>query len=251
MLQIVVPMGGKASRFQERGYTFPKPLIEIGSQSMIEVVLSNLAPPQPNQFTFICRKEHVSKFYLGDMLRLLAPGCRIIPLEQDTAGALCSVLLAIDELDPDEELLIANGDQFITSGLSSFYQACRQPGIDGCILTFTATHPRWSFVKTDASGMVTATAEKRPISKQATAGLYYFRRARDLMQGAERMIIKGLTTSGQFYVCPVYNELILAGKKITTCHLPDGAMHSLGTPEDVDLFLKEFGTNHKDLLKGK
>lgn len=241
MLQIVVPLGGKASRFQERGYTFPKPLIEIGSRSMIEVVLENLSPPKPHQYTFICRKEHLAQFYLGDMLQLLAPGCRILPLESDTAGALCSVLLAIDQLDLDEEILIANGDQFISGGLKPFYQACRQPGIDGCILTFTATHPRWSFVKTDAKGFVTATAEKKPISKQATAGLYYFRRARDLIEGAEKLIVKGLTTSGQFFVCPVYNELILAGKKITTHHLPDGAMHSLGTPEDVDLFLKKSG----------
>lgn len=241
MLQIVVPLGGKAARFQERGYTFPKPLIEIGSRSMIEVVLENLSPPKPHQYTFICRKEQLAEFYLGDMLQLLAPGCRILPLESDTAGALCSVLLAIDDLKLDEELLIANGDQFITGGLKPFYQACRKPGIDGCILTFSATHPRWSFVKTDAKGFVTATAEKKPISKQATAGLYYFRRAHDLVEGAEKLIVKGLTTSGQFFVCPVYNELILAGKKITTHHLPDGAMHSLGTPEDVDLFLKKSG----------
>jgi NDP-sugar pyrophosphorylase family protein len=245
MLQIIIPLGGKAARFQERGYTFPKPLIEIGSRSMIEVVLENLAPPRPHRYTFICRKEHLSQFYLGDMLRLLAPDCRIIPLEQETAGALCSVLLAIDELKLDEEILIANGDQFISSGLEPFYKACRKPGIDGCILTFTATHPRWSFVKTDESGFVTATAEKKPISKQATAGIYYFRRARDLVEGAEKMIVKGLTTSGQFFVCPVYNELILAGKKVTTHHLPDGAMHSLGTPEDLDLFLKEFGAGHQ------
>ena len=85
-----------------------------------------------------------------------------------------------------------------------------------------------------------ATAEKRPISKQATVGLYYFRRARDLFEGAEKMIVKGLSTSGQFFVCPVFNELILAGKNITTSHVPEGAMHSLGTPEDVELFLKQF-----------
>ena len=245
MLQIIIPLGGKASRFQERGYTFPKPLIEIGSRSMIEVVLENLSPPKPHQYTFICRKEQLAQFYLGDMLRLLAPGARILPLEQDTAGALCSVLLAIDELDLDEEILIANGDQFISGGLTAFYEACRQPGIDGCILTFTATHPRWSFVKTDAAGFVTATAEKKPISKQATVGIYYFRKARDLFESAEKMIVKGLTTSGQFYVCPVFNELILAGKKITTHHLPEGAMNSLGTPEDLDLFLKESSTAHK------
>jgi NDP-sugar pyrophosphorylase family protein len=238
MLQVVIPMAGKAARFAERGHTFPKPLIEIAGHSMIELVLENLAPPPPVKFTFVCRKEHLSQFYLDDMLRLLAPGCSVVSLDNETAGALCSVLLAVDQFDPEGELLVANGDQIITGGLGRFYEACRQPGIDGCILTFTATHPRWSFAKTDSTGKVTAVAEKRPISKQATAGLYYFRRARDLVEASERMILKGLTTSGQFFVCPVYNELILAGKNIRTHHLPDGTMHSLGTPEDLDVFLK-------------
>lgn len=238
MLQIIIPMAGKAARFAERGHTFPKPLLEIGNRSMIEMVLENLRPPQPAQYTFICRKEHLSQFYLGDMLQLLTPGCRVIPLENETAGALCSVLLAVDQLNLDDELLIANGDQIITTSLEPFYAACRQPNIDGCILTFTATHPRWSFAKTDASGRVIAVAEKRPISKQATVGLYYFRRARDFVEASEKMILKGLTTSGQFFVCPVYNEMILAGKHIRTHHLPDGTMHSLGTPEDVEVFMK-------------
>ena len=238
MLQVIIPMAGKAARFAERGHTFPKPLFEIGNRSMIEVVLGNLAPPQPAQHTFICRKEHLTQFYLGDMLQLLAPGSRVISLENETAGALCSVLLAVDAFQLDEEILVANGDQFITTSLEPFYAACRQPGVDGCILTFTATHPRWSFAKTDAGGRVMAVAEKRPISKQATAGLYYFRRARDLVEASERMILKGLTTSGQFFVCPVYNEMILGGKNIRTHHLPEGTMHSLGTPEDLDVFMK-------------
>jgi NDP-sugar pyrophosphorylase family protein len=238
MLQVIIPLGGKAARFAERGHTFPKPLFEIVNRSMIEVVLENLAPPPTVQYTFICRKEHLSQFYLGDMLRLLAPGCRVISLENETAGALCSVLLAVDQLQLDGEIMVANGDQFIGTSLNPFYAACRQPGIDGCILTFTATHPRWSFAKTDAAGKVVAVAEKRPISKQATAGLYYFRRAGDLIEASERMILKGLTTSGQFFVCPVYNEMILAGKNIRTHHLPEGAMHSLGTPEDLDVFMK-------------
>ena len=233
MLQVIVPMAGKATRFAERGHTFPKPLFEIGNRSMIEIVLENLAPPAPVQYTFICRKEHLTQFYLGDMLQLLAPGCRVIALENETAGALCSVLLAVDQLKLDEEILVANGDQFIATSLDPFWKACRQPGIDGCILTFTATHPRWSFARTDADGKVIAVAEK-----QATAGRYYFRRARDLVEASERMILKGLTTSGQFFVCPVYNELILAGKNIRTHHLPEGTMHSLGTPEDLDVFVK-------------
>lgn len=235
-MQIVIPMAGRGARFEEKGYTFPKPLIEIAGRSMIELVLENLTPPANSPFTFICRKEHLTRFYLGDVIRMLSPGCEIIPVETDTAGALCSVLLAIDQIDPEGELLIANGDQYIDSSLRPFYERCREPGTDGCVLTFRATHPRWSFVRTDTKGKVTAVAEKRPISNQATVGLYYFRKGKDLLEGAERMILKGLRTSGQFFVCPVYNEMILAGRRITTERLPDGAMHSMGTPEDVEEF---------------
>ena len=237
-LHVIVPLAGKAERFKDRGYTFPKPLIEINNRSMIETVLENLAPPKPVTFTFICRKEHLTRFYLNDVLQMLVPGCRVIALEGETAGALCSVLLAAEGLDSESDLLVVNGDQFISSPLAAFYKACREPDTDGCILTFRATHPRWSFVKTDASGQVLAVAEKRPISQQATVGLYYFRCAADFLVASERMILKGLKTAGQFYVCPVYNEMILDGKKITTVQLPEGAMHSLGTPEDLENFIK-------------
>ena len=66
MIHIVIPMGGEGRQFAERGYTFPKPLLEIGNQSMIELVLRNLAPPAPARFTFVCRKEHLTQFYLGE-----------------------------------------------------------------------------------------------------------------------------------------------------------------------------------------
>jgi NDP-sugar pyrophosphorylase family protein len=238
MKQVIMPLGGRGGRFQERGYTFPKPLIEIGGKSMIERVLDNLAMPAETQFTFICRKEHLNQFYLGSVLQLLRPGCRIIPLENETAGALCSILLAVDQLKQEEEILVANGDQIIDQPLPNFYTTCAKPGIDGAILTFQATHPRWSFVQTDEKGLVRAVAEKRPISRQATAGLYYFRRCGDLFEAAERMILKGLRTEGQFFICPVYNEFILEGKIVSTHHLPDGAMHSLGTPEDVEEYVQ-------------
>ncbi len=240
-MQVVIPLAGRGSRFEEKGYTFPKPLIEIGNRSMIEMVLENMQLPGDAQVTFICRAEHLTRFHLDDVLRLLAPGCRVIALQNETAGALCSVLLAIDQIAPEKEVLIANGDQLFSTSLAPYYEACRAPEVDGCILTFSATHPRWSFARTDDEGRVIGVAEKRPISRQATAGFYYFRRAADLIAGAEQMILKGLRTADQFFVCPVYNELILSGKNIRTYHLPEDSMHSLGTPEDLENFIRTSG----------
>jgi len=113
---------------------------------------------------------------------------------------------------------------------------------DGGIVTFKATHPKWSFAKVDDSGLVTEVAEKNPISDNATVGYYYWKRGSDFVKYAEQMIEKDIRVNGEFYVCPVFNEAIEDGKQIRT-HEARG-MWGLGTPEDLEYFV-----NNKDLLK--
>lgn len=235
MLKIVVPMAGEGKRFAEHGHTFPKPLVEIKGRSMIEVVVGNLTPSEPHQFIFICRQEHAHRYALTDVLQLIAPGSRITVMHDSTAGALCSVLLAMEHFSDDCELLIANSDQYLEEDIDRFLATARQAGTDGCIMTFPSTHPKWSFVKL-VDGEVLTVAEKRPISSNATAGLYYFRSSGDFLAAAEKMILKNASRDGEFFVSPVYNELILAGKRITTHPIAREQMHSLGTPEDVEAF---------------
>lgn len=235
MIQIVVPMGGEGRQFAERGYTFPKPLVEIAGQPLIEIVVNNLTPTADHQFVFVCRQEHLANFALGDVLNLVAPGCRIVPMGKPTAGALCSVLLAMEHLQHDDELLVANADQWIDAPIDGFLRAARASDWDGAIMTFPNTHPRWSYARTE-NDLVVAVAEKQPISRNATAGLYYFRRGIDFVRGAERILLKNATFSGEFYVAPVYNELILAGKRVGMFPIEASQMHGLGTPEEVERF---------------
>ena len=50
------------------------------------------------------------------------------------------------------------------------------------------------------------------------------------------MIDKDLRVNGEFYICPVYNELINDGKTLVPFFVHK--MHGLGTPEDLKKFLK-------------
>jgi NDP-sugar pyrophosphorylase family protein len=235
VIHIIVPMGGEGRAFAERGYTFPKPLVEIAGQPLIEIVVRNLTPSEPHQFVFVCRQEHVERFALGDVLRLVAPGCHIVTMGKPTAGALCSVLLGMEYLQHDDELLIANADQHIEVPIDRFLRAARSNGNDGMIMTFPNTHPRWSYVRTEGDAVV-AVAEKQPISRNATAGLYYFRRGTDFVRAAERMLFKNASRGGEFYVAPVYNELVLAGQHIGIFPIETAQMHGLGTPEEVERY---------------
>ena len=175
------------------------------------------------------------------MLRQLVPECTLITLEHDTEGAACTVLLATAYIDGGEELVIANSDQLVDYDLNRFIEHARRSGADGSILTFEAVHPKWSYARVNDAGLVTQVAEKRVISNHATVGIYYFRRGSDFVQAATSMIRKELRINNEFYVCPVYNELILADRKIIAHEIPEGAMHGLGTPEDLEIYLSRTG----------
>jgi dTDP-glucose pyrophosphorylase len=156
-------------------------------------------------------------------------------MHNPTSGALCSVLLAMEYLQHDEELLVANADQYVDVSIDEFLTAARGGTWDGYLMTFPAAHPKWSYAKVEGDQVV-AVAEKRPISRNATVGLYYFRSSRDFLAAAERMLLKKATVGGEFYVAPLYNELILMGKRVGIYPITREQMHSLGTPEDVEDF---------------
>jgi dTDP-glucose pyrophosphorylase len=155
-----------------------------------------------------------------------------------TEGAACTTLLAKKYIDNDEPLLIANSDQFVEWDSNEFMYSMTADNVDGGILTFKATHPKWSFAKLGDDGFVSEVAEKKPISDIATVGVYYWKKGSDYIKYAEQMVKKDIRTNNEFYVCPVYNESILDGKKIRIFNI--NKMWGLGTPEDLDAYLKNY-----------
>lgn len=239
MLNIVIPMAGAGSRFTQAGYTFPKPLIEVKNKPMIQVVVDNLRPADflgDYKFTFIVQKGHYDKYALKYLLGLIAPECNIVITDWLTKGAACTVLLASEHIDNDDDLLLANSDQFLEGGISDFLESCKNQEHDASIMTFKATHPKWSFARLWSDWFVEEVAEKKPISDNATVGLYYFKKGSDFVKGAQNMIRKNIVVNGEFYVCPVYNELILDDKRVSIFDIWN-RMHGIGTPEDLNRFL--------------
>jgi beta-phosphoglucomutase-like phosphatase (HAD superfamily)/dTDP-glucose pyrophosphorylase len=235
-MNVLIPMAGNGSRFAQAGYTFPKPLIEVHGKPMIQVVVENLAV-EANHI-FVVQKLHREKYNLDSMLSLICPGCKIVEVDSVTEGAACTVLLAKELIDNDEPLVIANSDQFIEWNSLDFFYKMSEQNLDAGIVSFKATHPKWSYAKVDDNGFVTKVAEKNPISDIATVGVYYWKKGRDFVKYAESMISKDIRVNNEFYVCPVFNEALLDGLKIKTFDVPK--MWGIGTPEDLNYFLENY-----------
>lgn len=233
-MNILMPLGGSNELFQKHGFAFAKPLVEIDGRPLVEHAWSCLEGLQPRQMIFVVRKEDDVRFHLGDMLTLLDPGARVVRSEGETAGAACTALLAIEHIDNDEELVIANGDQVFTTGVGAAVADFRARGLDAGTIVFDSVHPRWSFVKVGEDGLVVEAAEKRPLSRLATAGFYWFRRGSDFVQAAQAMIRKGASVNGAFFVCPSFNELILRSRRIGVFHIDREQYVSLATPQAID-----------------
>jgi HAD superfamily hydrolase (TIGR01509 family) len=235
-MNILIPMAGAGSRFEAAGYTFPKPLIDVNGTPMIQTVVENLNVE--GTFIFVVQKSHRVKYNLDSMLNLIAPGCKIVEVDGVTQGAACTTLLAKEYIDNDQPLLMANSDQFLEWNSNEFMYKMQEQNAEGGIVTFTATHPKWSFAKIDDLGYVTEVAEKNPISNVATVGVYYWQKGSDYVKYAERMIEKNIRVNNEFYVCPVFNEAISDGKKIKTYQIEK--MWGIGTPEDLTFFEENY-----------
>jgi HAD superfamily hydrolase (TIGR01509 family) len=235
-LNVLIPMAGAGSRFEQAGYTFPKPLIEVRNKPMIQVVVENLNLDA--NYIYVVQKAHREKYNLDTLLNLITPGCKIVETEGLTEGAACTALLAKEFIDSDAPLFFANSDQFVEWDSNEFMYKMQETNADGGIVTFTATHPKWSFAKVDDNGLVTEVAEKNPISDIATVGYYYWKNGSDFVKYAEQMIEKNIRVNNEYYVCPVFNQAIADCKQIRTFNTK--AMWGLGTPEDLKYYLENY-----------
>lgn len=236
-MKILIPMAGQGSRFATEGYTFPKPLIDVDGKPMIQKVVENLNFSA--EFIFLVRKEHLRKYEgLSDTLHRITGGqAKIVEVEGLTEGAAFTALLAKEHINTDEDLLIANSDQVIEYRPENFLTMKNMTTVDGIVFTFNAVHPKWSFAKVNDAGFVTQVAEKVPISNVATCGIYWYRKGKDFVQAAESMITKNIRVNNEFYIAPVYNEMIGSGQTVIPFFVQE--MHGIGTPEDLQTFLKK------------
>ena len=245
MINILIPMGGKSEFFDSPDYVYPRSLIEIHGKTMVQRIIENYSKFENKHFIFVINQAESETYHLDSILKLLTESrCDIIKLNGQTKGAACSALMAIELINNDIPLIIANGDQVIEAPLAEITERFKMLSLDAAVLTFESIHPKWSFIRIDESNKVIEAAEKRPLSKNAIAGFYYFKNGNEFVSAAMQSIKKNVQINDGFYIAPVLNEIVLGGKKIGYHAIDSSRYHSFYSPAKIaeyEYWLDKYG----------
>jgi len=232
MINILVLMAGSGHRFRKEGYKEHKPMIPVNGKPMIERVIENLTPKyRDHRFIFVTLSSMVDEEVRKILVR---PNSTIIELPFITEGSVCSALKAQGLIDNDDALIVASCDQLVDMDIDEFIDASWFSS--GALLTFPSDRPHCSFVKLDADNLAIEIAEKKVISNHANVGLYFFKYGSDFVAAAQEMIARNIRYNGEFYIAPVYNFML--NLKVTIHEISEDRVHLLGTPEELENYVK-------------
>jgi len=233
MINILIPLAGSNQFFDKKEYPYPKPLIEINNKTMIEHVIENFNNiKEEKQFIFIVNSEDCKKYHLDNVLNLLTNNsCKVVKIDNVTKGAACSAMMAIEHINNDTPLIISNADQLFDDNLDDIISHFKD--VDGGVVSFDSIHPRWSYARLNEDNYIVETAEKRPLSKNAIAGLFYFKNGKYFINSAMKMIQKDASVNNLYYISPTLNEMVLDNKKLVICKIDNEKYHTFYTPQKI------------------
>jgi dTDP-glucose pyrophosphorylase len=235
-MNFIIPMAGKGSRFIEKGYTIPKYLIEVKGKKLLEYSLESLPLELATKIIFIALKEHQLEFNIKEEIKVILKNknFELVLLDKVTQGQAETVLFAKKHVDFSKDLAIFNIDTNFSSTSLKVVLLNKTKKKDGVLGAFKSVGTSWSFAKVNEKKIVTETAEKVPISNNALTGFYHFTNPKDFFDIAISCVKKEIKFKNEYYIAPMYNQLINTGKKFVLDFVDD--FIPLGTPEEVEAY---------------
>ncbi|MCX4341083.1 MAG: glycosyltransferase family 2 protein [Lachnospiraceae bacterium] len=230
-LNLVMPMAGGGTRFENHGFTVPKPLIQIhGKPFFYWAVQSVVNGIEVGNITFAVLQEHIEKWQIDKQILEYYPESQFRIIPQVLNGALLTCLEGIKDISNAEPILFNDCDHAFRCEAFRDYSNGGGGEVDGGLLTFASNDPRYSYVKFDGDGSVCGTVEKEVVSNEAICGAYYFRNKEVFLEAAD-VYLKNCNYS-EYFLSGVYNEMVKKKMQIKTFQTD---MHiSFGTPEEYE-----------------
>jgi len=235
-IHLIMPMGGSGSRFSERGFPFPKPMIPIREHPFFYWATESIHKfTNLRSLTFVVLREHVERFQIDTIIRRYYPNAFLHILDHVLNGAVLTCLEGVQRVGDDAPVVFNDCDHIFSC--KEFYSFCNEEqfnAVNGALLTFTSTDPKFSFIELDKDGLIVRTVEKKAVSNQAICGAYFFR-SRNVFEEAAKLYLNECTYR-EFFISGIYNVMARQGMRIRSFavdwHIP------FGTQEEYDIALQ-------------
>ena len=238
---LVVPMAGLGQRFADRGYRTPKPLIAVSGKPMVVQAASDM--PAADQHVFVLRKDLPGLEEIQHSLTAAFPGAEFEVLEKLTDGQARTALAGVTRVDPELPVTIGACDNGMLYDLEAFQKLMDDPATD-VIVWVMRGHPgairnpkQYGWVD-EVDGLVRGVSVKvalgNPATDPAIIGTFTFKRAKDFVAAAERMIAREARVNNEFYIDTAVNDAVALGLR---CRILDVDHYiGWGTPDDFLTF---------------
>lgn len=236
-------IGGSNVLTREESY--PLFLTELGGETILERQVNKILKLDQQHTIYMVKKDLIKKYNFNFLVHELDPKANIFSIEGQTKGALCTALLATHYIDNDDELLLVGINDYIDVNYKTIIEQFRQNNDDAGVVYFNSIHPKYSFVKfnkgIDSDQLIPMEfSEKKPISKNALASFYYFKKGSEFVAAAKDVIRKDSPLNNNFYISMVFNEFILNQKTIGAFRINNLDFHSLKNEIELAQYVSEY-----------
>ena len=211
-INVLVLAASKTISSNQRSH-YPSCLTEIKNKSILEHIAENIKNIKNKEVMFAFLESEIKKFHLKKISSLILPNSSCTKVPEETKGSGCTALLSACKLDQDHELLILSANELVNVDLNISLKSFRSQNYDAGTIIFESVHPRYSFVNIE-DGLVVQAEQRKPISSNATAGVFWFKKTSYFVEAMQKTIIKKITTDNNYFIAPSFNQLILDGKLI-------------------------------------
>jgi NDP-sugar pyrophosphorylase family protein len=172
-MRAVILAGGRGVRLRPLTYTIPKPLLPIGEKPILEEIIDRLKADGITEIIIaVGYRAELIETYFRDGAHL---GVNITYVRETqplgTAGPLALVRDTV-ALEPNEPLLMMNGDLLTDIDMNAFADAHRKSGAEVTVATreFALQHP-YGVIQVE-DGRITGIVEKPSVTDTVSAGIY-------------------------------------------------------------------------------
>lgn len=229
-MRAVILAGGKGRRLLPYTAVFPKPLVPVGDQPILAIVIERLRRAGFTRVTLaVGHLAGLIQAYFGDGSRF---GIQIDYSTETTPLGTAGPLGLIEDLD--EDFLVMNGDVLTDLDIDAFVAAHRRAGAIATIAVYRkVVDLTLGVLSLDAESQVVDYVEKPSFDYTVSTGIYCFRPA----------VLEHLVAGESCDLPDLIRRLIGRGERIQGYRF-EGNWLDIGRPEDYEIALELFGGLH-------